>query len=237
VKNLLVCADGTWNTPDQEDNGLPSPTNVVKFRNCVAESKGGSSRSGRGGRIEQRAYYHPGVGTDGGVITRFAGGAWGHGLGENIQSAYHWLALNYSPGDSIFLVGFSRGAYTVRSLGGLLNQCGLPDLTGVKPDEGWRRVKAAFRTGYRECKDRVDWVEDWKFHHESGTPIRFMGVWDTVGALGIPDDLALLNLLDNPANWRFHDTGLGSNVEIARHAVALDEVRSSFTPTLWTSHL
>jgi len=63
-----------------------------------------------------------------------------------------------------------------------------------------------------------------------------MGVWDTVGALGIPDDLALLNLLDQPANWRFHDTTLGSNVKIARHAVALDEIRSSFTPTLWTSH-
>jgi len=236
VKHLLVCADGTWNTPDQEDNGLPAPTNVVKFRHCVAENKTSSSRSGGRKKLAQRAYYHPGVGTDGGLIKRTAGGAWGHGLGENIQSAYHWLARSYAPGDAIFLVGFSRGAYTVRSLGGLLNQCGLPDLTGVKSDEGWRRIKTAFKSGYRERKDRADWAEDWKFHHESKTPIRFMGVWDTVGALGIPDDLALLNLLDRPANWRFHDTTLGSNVEVARHAVALDEIRSSFTPTLWTSH-
>jgi len=135
MKNLLACADGTWDTPDQEDNGLPAPTNVVKFRNCVAKSKTSSSRNGARKRIEQRAYYHPGVGTEVGLIRRTAGGAWGHGLGENIQSAYHWLARNYAPGDAIFLVGFSRGAYTVRSLGALLNQCGLPDLTGVKTAE------------------------------------------------------------------------------------------------------
>jgi hypothetical protein len=64
-------------------------------------------------------------------------------------------------------------------------------------------------------------------------PIRFIGVWETVGALGIPNNLALLNLLDNPYGWAFHDTRLGENVTTARYALALDERRASFTPTLW----
>jgi len=233
MKHFIVCADGTWNTPDQEDNGIPAPTNVVRFYNCLTDT---APHPGGGGPVAQRNYYHPGVGTEGGWFRRTAGGAWGHGLSQNIQSGYHWLARHYQPGDRIFLVGFSRGAYTVRSLGGLLTRCGLPNLAGVAPAEGWRRITTAYRRGYREQQPHSDWAEDWPFFHRQDTPIRFIGVWDTVGALGIPDDLALLNLFDQPANWRFHDTRLGANVEIARHAVALDELRASFTPTLWSAH-
>ncbi|WP_428634791.1 DUF2235 domain-containing protein [Sedimenticola sp.] len=229
MKYLIVFADGTWNTPDQEDNGVPAPTNVVKLKNCLAQtaSKGGHA-------IEQRIYYHTGVGTEGGILARTAGGAWGAGLDKNIKSAYHWLARNYQPDDHIFLFGFSRGAYTVRSLGGLLAVCGLPDLSDTDVTTGWQRVKVAYQQGYREKKPRTEWAEDWPFHHKKQAPVRFIGVWDTVGALGIPDDLALLNLFDAEEKWRFHNTTLGDNVEMARHAIALDERRASFTPTLWT---
>ena len=234
MKHLIVLADGTWCTPDQEENGIPTPTNVVRLRNSLASKARVASGRGADRLIEQRAYYHPGVGTDGGILKKATGGVWGQGLSDNIQSAYHWLALNYKPGDQIFLFGFSRGAYTVRSLAGVLGRCGLLNLSGVNPAEGWDRVDAAYEEGYRKKRDQAEWARRWAFHHKSETPIRFIGVWDTVGALGIPDDVTLLNLFDIPRNWRFHNTTLGDNVEIARHAVALDEMRASFTPTLWT---
>src|SRR2546427_8285365 len=110
MKNLIVCCDGTWNTPDQEENGIPAPTNVVKLKNCLADTA-----RDNGAAIPQRSYYHSGVGTEGGLLERAAGGAWGQGIDKNIQSAYQWLAREYATGDRIYLFGFSRGAYTVRS--------------------------------------------------------------------------------------------------------------------------
>ena len=232
LKYLIVCCDGTWNTPDQEDNGIPTPTNVVKLRNCLATTTTDSA----GLMIEQRCYYHTGVGTEGGLLARIFGGAWGHGLNRNIQSAYYWLARNFHKGDSIFLFGFSRGAYTVRSLAGLIDRCGLPDLTELSERCSWERIKAAFEEGYRRKRQNSEWAGTWKFYARQDTRVRFIGVWDTVGALGVPDTLPFFNLFDRPNKCFFHDTSLGNNVEIARHAVALDEIRASFAPTLWTSH-
>ena len=232
MKHLIVCCDGTWNTPDQENKGIATPTNVVKLRNCLALQTPPRV-------VEQRYYYHTGVGTEGGWLSRLLGGAFGRGLARNIQSAYHWLALHYRPGDQIFLFGYSRGAYTVRSLAGLLNRCGLPNLGGLPVSCGWARIATAFHNGYRLQQSRGQWARDWQFHHNAtpGLPkVRFLGVWDTVGALGVPDHLGVLNLFDRPKTWHFHDTELLGNVEIARHAVALDEMRASFTPTLWTRH-
>ncbi|WP_457594561.1 DUF2235 domain-containing protein [Hydrogenimonas sp.] len=237
MRNLIVCADGTWNTPEQKENDIPIPTNVVKIHNCVAsvDSEGN----------EQLRYYHPGVGTDGTWWEKLAGGAVGVGLSKNIRSAYKWLCANYRPGDRIFLFGFSRGAYTVRSLAGMIGRCGLLDLSGLEDDELWSRVKSAYDQGYRKRKERKEWGKGWAFHPEEeikcedGTkkrvvPIHFLGVWDTVGALGVPNNLAILNLLDNINKYAFHDTALGCNVVHARHAVAIDEKRASFSPTLWS---
>ncbi len=237
MRNLIVCADGTWNTPDQKENDIPVPTNVVKIFNCVAKS----DKDGR----EQLKYYHPGVGTDGRWWEKLAGGSVGVGLGKNIRSAYKWLCEHYRPGDRIYLFGFSRGAYTVRSLAGMVGKCGLLDLDGLDSDELWSRVKRAYDMGYRKRKSKDEWAKGWKFHPEesikcgdgekrSYIPIFFIGVWDTVGALGIPNNLAVLNLLDNIKKYSFHDTKLGCNVVYARHAVAIDEKRASFSPTLWS---
>lgn len=232
MANLVISCDGTWNTADQQEGGVPTPTNVCRLHTCVAE------QNAKG--VAQRKYYHPGVGTDPGLVNKVLGGGIGLGLDRNIQSAYAWLCRNYQPGDAIYLFGFSRGAYTVRSLGGLTTRCGLLDLAGIADQEAWKRVEAVFRNGYRERKEtREDWIgRGWKFHqsapgsHDIG--IHLIGVWDTVGALGIPDHLGLLNLLDDPSKYKFHDTMLSDKVAHGRHAIALDEMRGAFQATLWT---
>jgi hypothetical protein len=229
MTNLVVCCDGTWNTPAEMDHGLPAPTNVVKLSNALVHDEA------------QSAYYHPGVGTGRNWWSRLVGGGTGEGLDQNIMSAYRWLAGHYRPGDRIFLFGFSRGAYTVRSLGGLITKCGLLDLAALKPeDKPWPRVDAVF-AAYRKGVDFAN-PNDYAFHNapagqpaKETTPIHFIGVWDTVGALGIPDDLPLLGLFEGADKYRFHDTALSRMVANARHAVALDEKRASFAPTLWSS--
>ena len=234
MKRLIVCCDGTWNTPDQTDGGVPAPTNVVRLFNCVTEADAAG--------VEQVKYYHPGVGTDPGLLSRVAGGGLGLGLDRNIMSAYRFVAETYAAGDEIYLFGFSRGAYTVRSLGGMIGRCGLLDTAGLDEATVWSRVQDLFDNDYRKPSPggpAAGGRDGWAFRAppagEPGIPIRFLGVWDTVGALGIPDDMALLNLLDGFRDRSFHDTELGSGVQTARHAVAIDERRASFQPTLWTN--
>lgn len=226
MTKLIVCCDGTWNHPNEEQDGVPTPTNVVRLFNAIKDQP------------DQVKYYHPGVGTEGNWWDKIAGGAFGSGLGKNVQSAYKWLATKYQAGDQIFLVGFSRGAFTVRSLAGMIKRCGLLNLGGLDDDEIWARVETAYK-GYRKKQDRDVWGGNWQFHESAPgdklIPIHFLGVWDTVGALGIPDDLAILSLLDNRENYAFHDAELSDTVECARHAVAIDERRASFFPTLWSN--
>lgn len=236
--NLIIFCDGTWNTPEQEDEGITSPTNVVKLYNAL----GANDQQGE----EQRVYYHPGVGTDGGWVSRMVGGGVGKGLDHNIISAYNWLARNYQPGAKIWLFGFSRGAYTARSLAGMISRCGLLNArrTGMTEAGIWQEINELF-TVYRQREDDVPPVtapDDERFFLVKGgepckhsVPVYFIGVWDTVGALGIPDDLALLNLLESAEKYQFHDTGLSPIVRYGRHALAMDERRQSFIPTLWTN--
>ena len=227
MRRLIICCDGTWNTPDQEENNLPSPTNVVRFYNALAETDAD-------GNVQVK-YYHTGVGTEGSFLSKTAGGIYGEGLDKNIKSAYSWLARNYQAGDAVYAFGFSRGAYTVRSLGGLLGRCGLPILKDLDAGDAWARIDVAYQKGYMQDKKPEKWRKpDWPWLEPGAVPIEFIGVWDTVGARGVPDDLALLNLLDDPEEWRFYDTRLGKHVKKARHAVGMDEMRASFTPTLWT---
>ena len=233
--HLIVFCDGTWNTPDDKEGDLPAPTNVVKLRNALAPA----DKDG----LEQKVYYHPGVGTGGGWWDRIAGGGLGDGLDHNVMSGYYWLARNYQPGDLIWLFGFSRGAYTVRSLGGMITRGGLLDASDrtLAESDIWADVQAIF-TAYR-AQETLPQTATRRFFGnsaakgfpKSSTPIHCIGVWDTVGALGVPDDMALLNLIDDPAKHSFHDTALNPNVLNARHAIAIDERRQGFTPTLWTN--
>lgn len=227
MKKLIVCFDGTWNNPNQEDNGVPAPTNVVKLHNAIAKKDNND--------IDQLMYYHPGLGGEGGILKPITGGAFGIGITRHICSAYYWLATNYEEGDKIYMYGFSRGAFTVRSLAGFLKY-GLLNLIDIQDKEAWKRVHKAFKSGYKQRNTKKqNWAkEDWNFFHNSNPlPIHFLGVWDTVGSLGIPDDLELLNILDPKDNWEFFDTKLGNHIQHARHAMALDEIRAGFTVTRW----
>lgn len=234
MANIVVCCDGTWNTAEQRDMGLPCPTNVVKIHNALA----GADKHG----VEQKTYYHPGVGAEGDIFEHVLGGTIGEGLDKNIKSAYGWLGQEYAPGDNIFVFGFSRGAYTARYLAGMICDYGLADFATTKlPDaEIWKRVDRildADRSGADATTlDGIDFFNASKGGNPRGTtPVHFLGVWDTVGSLGVPSNMALLKLLDWLQPFRFQDTSLSDRVLHARHAVAMDERREAFTPTLWTN--
>ncbi len=222
MKRLFVCCDGTWNSPTDLHDGVPVPTNVTRFRNALAES------DSRGN--PQVTYYHTGVGTDGGWLKRAYEGATGSGLSANVQSAYKWLCDTYRPGDLIYLLGFSRGAFTVRSLGGLINRCGLPQ--GID----WSTVGNAYSVYRLNPESAIEKQKKAEFRKEHASDpslsIYFIGVWDTVGALGIPRDVNPLGF--QLKNSQFHDTTLSSIVKNAFHALAIDEMRANFAPTLWT---
>jgi uncharacterized protein (DUF2235 family) len=219
-KRIAVCCDGTWNTPDQKEDGQVCPTNVVKMASAIAPA----ARDG----TPQVVFYHAGVGSSSGTdLSHWVGGAFGVGLSEIIQSAYHFLVNNYVEGDDLYLFGFSRGAYAARSLAGLIRNCGLlrkvhadkiPDAYGL-----YRRSDAPAEPDGEEAK-----AFRGSFSRE--VKIKFIGVWDTVGALGIPDHI--LNHLTDDL-WQFHDVKLSRIVENAYHALAIDERRQDFRPTLW----
>ena len=214
ARRLLVFFDGTWNTPDSGSK----PTNVVQLLRAV---------SARDGDVSQVVFYDKGVGT-GGFTDRIAGGASGTGLTENVIDGYRFLGNNFDDGDEIYIFGFSRGAYTARSLAGLLGLAGV-----LKPPHLGRDlidVVAIYRDKDSGREAKVERIEAKKFDRFANARIRCVGVWDTVGALGIPGDLGR-NLLGN--KFYFHDVELSSKVEVALHAIAIDEKRSEFSPTLW----
>jgi len=223
MRNIVICCDGTWNTPNQKEGGVPVPTNVARLFNAVADIDANETK--------QHKYYHPGVGSGKSLWDKIIGGGTGLGLNQNIMSAYYELTRNYMDGDKIFLFGFSRGAYTARSLAGFISLCGLLDTRHLESKEGWKQVNRLFEDSYRKHKI-IQWPTEYQFHDPKPS-IDFLGVWDTVGALGIPEDLAFLNLLEKRRDYTFYDTNLSPLIKIARHALSLDEQRASFQPTLW----
>ena len=224
AKTLVVCCDGTWNQPDEERHGTKEPTNVAKLAIAVAREEG-----------VQQLFYEPGVGTA--PSERIAGGAFGYGLSRNLRNCYRFLARAYVPGDAVFLFGFSRGAYTARSLAGLIRNCGI--LTTDDPEV----VDLAYAL-YRDRTSRThpSSIQSQLFrdmHSHPAAPITFIGVWETVGALGIPEEFPGWKEMSQEFSgwqqlWGFHDTQLSSQVVNAIQALAIDEQRSAFKPTLWT---
>lgn len=216
AKRLVVCCDGTWNFADQ-----PSKTNVAK----VALSVRPGSAAGK----EQRVYYHSGVGTH--RRDRLRGGAFGVGLSHNVVDAYRFLVETYEPDDELFLFGFSRGAFTARSLAGLVRNSGIlrRDHTDRIP-EAW----ALYRDRIEQPNGAAATLFRRSYARE--TEIAFIGVWDTVGALGIPvPDMARMRPAVARFNrhWAFHNTELSRWTRAAFHALATDEQRSAFRPALW----
>ncbi len=214
MKRIIICADGTWNRPEQLGKD-EYPTNVLKFARGIAphDSKG----------VKQVVFYDWGIGSYHDKIT---GGGLGAGLEKNVMDGYRFLVHNYEPGDEIYLFGFSRGAYTVRSLCGLVNNCSI--LKGI---EG-KRIEEAFAL-YKNKRHVPGgtYSKDWrkKYSIKEKVKINFVGVWDTVGAMGLP--FTIFGLIKD--KHLFYDRKLGSNIIKARHALALDELRDDFEPTIW----
>ncbi len=218
-KNIVICCDGTWSTPDHRDRGQISPTNVVHMRNAIASY----TSDGR----EQVIYYHRGLGTT--PMQYLLGGAFSVGITEHIKNIYGFLVDNYQEGDKIFFFGFSRGAYTVRSVAGLIHNSGLLyKQHGARLKESYdlyrRRDPASKPSGEEAKQFRQNYSRE-------GVKIKFMGVWDTVGSLGIPIGTVLPYLTRH--YYQFHDVKLSKGIEHAYQAIAIDEQRKNFEPTLW----
>lgn len=256
-KNIIFCADGTWNGPGQDDNEdkQSDVTNVYKLFLCLAGVNDVASqaleneqekRLLKNGVVAQVSKYIHGVGDGKNPINKLMGGVFGAGIIKRIVRGYTFISREYEPGDHIVLVGFSRGAYTARALAGMIAKQGLlaKSLTTDKEDA----YKWGTRAWYFYHKDSgqghwwtrlVGGISDLpsflsqrlikSSDFVSVEHIKAVAVWDTVGALGIPRYHK-----DNRADvFEFADTQLSQKVEQGIHAVSLDERRGDFTPTLW----
>lgn len=214
TRNLVALFDGTWSRPE-------SGTNVERFCRLIAPRDAAGN--------PQVVNYLPGVGTGHGIghlIGHLIGGAFGYGLSANIKDGYRWLSETFAPGDALYLIGFSRGAFTARSLGGMIRKCGLlrsADAAGVDAAYAFYRDT--------QVKPGDDAARAWRAARSVETRIRFIGVWDTVGDLGIPDTAAWVPF--SRKRYQFHDTDLSRIVQYAYQALALDEHRANFKPTKW----
>jgi uncharacterized protein (DUF2235 family) len=220
MKRIILCADGTWNEAERKDKrtGRPQPTNVLKAARAVLPR----SRAG----TDQVVYYHYGVGTAG-KWDELTGGAFGGGIEQNVRALYRFLVYNYEPGDELYFFGFSRGAFTVRTLAGFMNKVGLLQ----KDDEYYTgEIYGLYESSAALDSDR------WKraFRHIKDArpcpPILFIGVWDTVGSLGAP---GAMGQLFNRDKYKYHDIDLNPAIQHAYHALAIDERRKPFAPSLW----
>jgi len=241
---ILTCQIGTWL---DSDNGLAKgqlvpPSNVSR----ITWGMKNTSRDG----IPQVVYYQAGVGSTGGSISRFFGGAVGAGLKENVREAYSYLSINYRAGDEIFLLGFSRGAYTARAVGGMIGDLGLLTKEGLMffpeiYEDYQHRNDTRYVSKFRDIPfpdkppfDDPKYLEELERRGLTVTriPIKAIGVWDTVGSLGVPRIPLLENLglqTRRMKDFRFYDTLLYDGIENAFQALALDERRAPFAPTLW----
>jgi uncharacterized protein (DUF2235 family) len=205
-KRIAFCADGTWDNADKR-------TNVYKLYKALKVG------------ADQMPFYDDGVGANGNPLWKLLGGAFGTGLWNKIKEGYTKIAHVYEAGDALFLFGFSRGAFTARSLAGMIAACGLP--TKNFSDD---LVDTAFNA-YRDKNNRQSLLQELKDCDMYPAKITMVGVWDTVGSLGIPSAIGAID----PIAYGFLDTGLNPAVLNAYHALAIDERRAEFPPTLWTS--
>jgi uncharacterized protein (DUF2235 family) len=213
MKRIAIFADGTWNSPEKG-----GATNILHMTRAIKPvAKGG---------VEQIAFYDWGVGTD---RKETMGGLAGEGIDKNIRDCYRFIIHNYQKGDEIFLFGFSRGSYTVRSLGGLIRNCGL-----LKREHASRIPEAydLYRNRSKKTAPNRSTPTDFRKSYAVAdiTPIEFIGVFDTVGALGIP--VPFWGSLGKE-EFLFHDSSPSKIVKKARHAVSIDENREDFKATLW----
>ena len=249
-KNIIICSDGTGNTAIKNRG-----TNVFKIFEAIDLN---------GHRVNpyldpQVAFYDDGVGTETFLPLKLLGGAFGFGLAKNVRNLYMDLVRVYDPGDAttpadrIYLFGFSRGAFTVRTLAGLITKCGVLDRDKLRTTDALRaavrKAYSTYRRSYRTWLGSVvnrilvglhlrradaDAIADFKRAHSipAEVRIRFIGVWDTVDAVGGPFHTSdVINAVFH--RFKFPDQILSDKVDQAVHAVSIDEARAAFGPVLW----
>jgi uncharacterized protein (DUF2235 family) len=267
AKNIVLCLDGTWDSPTNKDSkGDLTPTNVQKLFEALA----GSSPLGAGDQEKEFAQaasggaasgqvgkYIYGIGAGSNLLAKAVEGAVGLGLVARVVRGYTYLSRLYEPGDAVYILGFSRGAYTARALAGLVTHQGLLDWTAMKLDAGSEQSYSAGLAAWQQYKKAVYKDDGDVLHSLAGVVSDFqdlfqlglhpapqlrytaavgivaVGVWDTVGALGVPD---LSEQDGTPVRldaFQFCDQALNASVAHGFHAVAIDERRVDFTPTLW----
>jgi uncharacterized protein (DUF2235 family) len=245
---------------------LQVPSNVTRIGRAL-------EREGRDG-TPQVIYYHSGVGTGVSWLDNITGGMTGMGISEvrdiptkarkivinpyqNVREVYSFIAANYEPGDEIVLIGFSRGAFTARSVAGMIKDIGLLTRDGMnefypifKDQENFKnpKYKDIFpdipfsnkprgRKSAEEYKRRLEQEGLTRVHDPDGTEIHIyaVAVWETVGALGIPQIslLARIGLPHSTKEYKFYDTNLSGIVKHAFQALAIDEQRAPFDAAVW----
>lgn len=234
MKRLILCADGTGNL-----GGTTPDSNVYRTYHLIDRNDSPEP---------QLTYYDNGVGTASNTYWRAFTGAFGFGFKRNVLELYEFLSRNYdpgdqeTPGDQVFLFGFSRGAAEVRALSGLIAAAGLVDGRTLDKDTLASKIKQA----YQHYKHKQSGL---LFHNHGAIDLTFIGVWDTVAALGFPQHWKvagilspLLNVLFHGLDWlcdktffahRFYNYELTDNVKHAYQALAIDEERLSFAPKVW----
>ena len=228
-KNILLCSDGTGQT-----GARVGGTNVWKIRQAVDRHDHIKDPSLR----RQITFYDAGVGTSAFSVKKMLGGAFGYGLAANMRQLYTNLCKTYRDGDKIYIFGFSRGAFTARSLAGMISEVGVID--GRRDNEEVEALVKRAYDAYRASKKNQPIK---RFQEDCArrdiriydAPIHFVGVWDTVDAYGMPvDELRVLiydKLLYNIK--RAHNDGLTPKMEYAYQAIAIDEDRNTFAPTMY----
>lgn len=258
-KNIIFLADGTWNgkSMDKDNDGVFESTNVLRLYQNLAGDSASDAVDNEDEKTlldaaqqpRQVAKYLHGVGDSGNLITKIVGGSFGAGLISRIVRGYTFISRNYEPGDNIYIAGFSRGAYTARALGGMIAKDGLLNYARLNiqsKEEAYRYglyVWASYRENQQANLASTAINGLWRrviglgnpLHTEDmhrDVPIAAIGVWDTVGAMGIP---IYENENERADLFRFADTELSLKVKRGFHALALDEHRIDFSPTPWTS--
>lgn len=210
-KNIVVFSDGTG-----KDGGRGHDSNVYKLFNMIEDRT-----------PNQIAFYDRGLGTG---WRRLSGSVSGVGISKNILECYRFIFENYEAGDEVFLFGFSRGATTVRSLSGFIHYF------GILPKSRSELIGQAYRI-YKTRNDATRVEKANRFvgrHHTMWCRMKFLGVWDTVAALGVPIKGIDVVLDKVPfLRHRFHNLRLSRSVSNGYHAVAIDDERQTFHPTLW----
>ena len=248
-KNIIICSDGTGNS-----GGKTRGTNVWRIFNALHRHDTNAP---------QVTHYDDGVGTDTLRWLRLLGGAFGFGISRNLRQLYSFLTRNYNSGDKVYLFGFSRGAFTVRSLAGMVCRCGLLErewFLNLSPQDRYRavaQVLLAYRSAQVVPSDTAATVDNAtavnvRMHYvrkrlglsaltfrTEYVPIHFIGVWDTVDAVGMPfDDLKLIDWLSRRLRkrrlWGFHDQTLSRQIHHAYQALSLDDERLTFHPNVWS---